>query len=67
VAKLDSRMVLEPWSAKITYDRGVWSGLITLRFVASPRRSILGPVGVGNTFSTTTLGPSRVAAASSCT
>ena len=34
-AKLDPHMVLEAWdeSAKITYDRAVWSELVSMRFV----------------------------------
>jgi DNA replication protein DnaC len=49
-AKLDPHMVLEAWdeSAKITYDRAIWSELITLRFVEQARNAfILGPVGIG--------------------
>jgi DNA replication protein DnaC len=52
-AKLDPHMVLEAWDeeAKITYDRGIWSELVTLRFVEQARNAfILGPVGVGKTF-----------------
>ena len=58
-AKLDPHMVLEAWDeeAKITYDHGIWSELITLRFVEQARNAfILGPVGVGKTFLATALG-----------
>ena len=58
-AKLDPSMVLEAWdeSAKITYDHGIWSELVSLRFVEQARNAfILGPVGVGKTFLATALG-----------
>ena len=58
-AKLDPHMVLEAWDedAKITYDRAVWSELVSLRFVEQARNAfILGPVGVGKTFMATALG-----------
>ena len=47
-AQLDPHMVLEAWdeAAKITYDRAVWSELVSLRFVDQARNAfILGPVG----------------------
>ncbi|MHB8431448.1 MAG: ATP-binding protein [Acidimicrobiales bacterium] len=58
-ARLDPNMVLEAWDedAKITYDRAVWSELVSLRFVEQARNAfILGPVGVGKTFMATALG-----------
>jgi DNA replication protein DnaC len=58
-ARLDPHMVLEAWDdeAKITYDRAVWSELISMRFVEEARNAfILGPVGVGKTFLATALG-----------
>lgn len=58
-AKLDPSMTLEAWddTANITYDRAVWSELVSMRFVDQARNAfILGPVGVGKTFLATTLG-----------
>ena len=58
-AHLDPHMVLEAWDedAKVTYDREVWSELVSMRFVAEARNAfILGPVGVGKTFMATALG-----------
>jgi DNA replication protein DnaC len=58
-ARLDPHMVLEAWDeeAKITYDRAVWSELVSMRFVEHARNAfILGPVGVGKTFMATALG-----------
>ena len=58
-AKLDPSMTLEAWddTAAITYDRAVWSELVSLRFVDQARNAfILGPVGVGKTFLATALG-----------
>ena len=58
-ARLDPHMVLEAWDtdANITYDREVWSELVSLRFVEQARNAfILGPVGVGKTFMATALG-----------
>lgn len=58
-AHLDPHMVLEAWDddARVTYDRAVWSELISLRFVEQARNAlILGPVGVGKTFMATALG-----------
>jgi DNA replication protein DnaC len=58
-ARLDPHMVLEAWDeeAKVTYDRAVWSELISMRFVEQARNAfVLGPVGVGKTFLATALG-----------
>jgi DNA replication protein DnaC len=58
-AKLDPSMTLEAWddTAVITYDRAVWSELVSMRFVDQARNAfILGPVGVGKTFLATALG-----------
>jgi hypothetical protein len=47
-AKLDPTMTLEAWDqgAKITYERAVWSELVSLRFVEQARNAfILGPSG----------------------
>jgi DNA replication protein DnaC len=58
-ARLDPDMTIECWdeSAKITYDRAVWSELESLRFVEQARNAfVLGPVGVGKTFLATALG-----------
>jgi DNA replication protein DnaC len=58
-AKLDPHMVLEAWdeTAKVTYDRAIWSELVSLRFVEQARNGfVLGPVGVGKTFLATALG-----------
>lgn len=59
VAKLDPSMTLEAWddTAAITYDRAVWTELVSMRFVDQARNAfILGPVGVGKTFLATALG-----------
>ncbi len=51
-AKLDPSMTLESWDddAAVSYDRALWSELVTLRFVADAHNVlILGPVGVGKT------------------
>lgn len=58
-ARLDPSMTLERWddTAAITYDRAVWSELVSMRFVDQARNAfILGPVGVGKTFLATALG-----------
>ncbi|MCL4445794.1 MAG: IS21-like element helper ATPase IstB [Actinobacteria bacterium] len=58
-AHLDPNMVLEAWDddAKVTYDKEVWSELISMRFVEQARNAIiLGPVGVGKSFMATALG-----------
>ena len=58
-AKLDASMTLEAWddTASITYDRSVWTELVSMRFVDQARNAfILGPVGVGKTFLATALG-----------
>jgi len=58
-AHLDPAMRLELWdaSAKVTYDRAVWSELVALRFVEAHRHvAIVGPVGVGKTFLAHALG-----------
>jgi DNA replication protein DnaC len=58
-AKLDPSMTLEAWddTAAVTYDRAVWSELVSMRFVDHARNAfILGPVGVGKTFLATALG-----------
>ena len=58
-ARLDPHMVLEAWDddAKVTYDKEIWSELVSMRFVDDARNAfILGPVGVGKTFMATALG-----------
>jgi DNA replication protein DnaC len=58
-AHLDPAMVLEAWddTAEVTYDRAVWSELVSLRFVEQADNVlVLGPVGVGKTFLATALG-----------
>jgi DNA replication protein DnaC len=58
-AHLDPHMVLEAWDddAKVTYDKAVWSELVSMRFVEQARNAIiLGPVGVGKSFMATALG-----------
>ncbi len=58
-ARLDPEMVLEAWdeTADVTYDRAIWSELVSLRFVESAQNVLfLGPVGVGKTFLATALG-----------
>ena len=58
-ARLDPDMTIEAWdeTAGITYDRAIWSELVSLRFVEQARNAfILGPVGVGKTFLATALG-----------
>jgi len=68
-AHLDPHMVLEAWDddAKVTYDKAVWSELVSMRFVEQARNAIiLGPVGVGKSWRPPS-GTSRVAGASTCT
>jgi DNA replication protein DnaC len=58
-AHLDPTMVLEAWddNAEVTYDRAIWSELVSLRFVEQAHNAlILGPVGVGKTYLATALG-----------
>jgi DNA replication protein DnaC len=58
-AHLDATMVLEAWddTAAVTYDRAVWSELVSLRFVEQAHNVlVVGPVGVGKTFLATALG-----------
>lgn len=58
-AHLDPTMVLEAWdeTAEVTYDRAMWSELVSLRFVDNAQNVlVLGPVGVGKTFLATALG-----------
>ena len=58
-AHLDPAMVLEAWddTAEVTYDRAVWSELVSLRFVEQADNVlVMGPVGVGKTFLATALG-----------
>ena len=58
-AHLDPAMVLEAWddTAEVTYDRAVWSELVSLRFVEQADNVlVLGPVGVGKTLLATALG-----------
>jgi DNA replication protein DnaC len=58
-AHLDPTMVLENWdeSAEVTFDREIWSELVSLRFAdAAQNVLVLGPVGVGKTFLATALG-----------
>ena len=49
-ARLDPSMTLEAWddTAAITYDRAIWSELVSMRFVDQARNAfILGPGGRG--------------------
>lgn len=58
-AGLDPDMVAERWdkSAKVHYDKRVFSELCSLRFVDAKRNVVvLGPVGVGKTFLASALG-----------
>ena len=62
-AGLDPTMCLEHWddTAKVTYDRPMWTELCSLRFVdAGHNALIMGPVGVGKTFLATALGHAAV-------
>jgi DNA replication protein DnaC len=58
-AGLDPDMVIERWdkTAKVHFDRRVFSELCTLRFLEAHRNVVvLGPVGVGKTFLACALG-----------
>ena len=58
-AHLDPAMRLELWddSAKVSFDKAMWSELVSLRFVEAHRHvAIVGPVGVGKTFLSHALG-----------
>jgi DNA replication protein DnaC len=58
-AHLDPAMVMEAWdeTANVTYDRAIWSELVSLRFVDRAQNVlVLGPVGVGKTFLASALG-----------
>lgn len=62
-AGLDATMTLDRWDegAKVTYDRGIWRELTSLRFVEAGHSAlIMGPVGVGKTFLATALGHAAV-------
>lgn len=57
--RLDPLQVWERWdeSAKVSYDRKLWSELLSLRFMEAHHHVlILGPVGVGKTFMANALG-----------
>jgi len=58
-ARLDATMTLEGWddTTHAVYDRDLWAELCTLRFVDDHRDLvIMGPVGVGKTFTASALG-----------
>ena len=58
-ARLEPQAQLEHWdgTAKVTYDRALWSELVSLRFLDGPHHvAIVGPVGVGKTFLAHALG-----------
>ena len=58
-ARLEPRAQIENWdeTAKVTYDRALWSELVSLRFLEGPHHvAIVGPVGVGKTFLAHALG-----------
>jgi len=58
-ARLDPGMHLAVWddSAKVSFDRQLWSELVTLRFVEAHHNVvIIGPVGVGKTHLASALG-----------
>lgn len=58
-AGLDAAMRIDTWDehADLTYDRGLWSDLTSLRFTEAGHAAlILGPVGVGKTHLATALG-----------
>jgi DNA replication protein DnaC len=57
--RLDALQVWERWdeSTKVTYDRKLWSELLSLRFMEAHHHVlILGPVGVGKSFMANALG-----------
>ncbi len=58
-ARLEPQAQLENWdeTARVTYDRTLWSELVSLRFLEGPHHvAIVGPVGVGKTFLAHALG-----------
>ncbi len=58
-AHLEPQAQLENWdeTARVTYDRTLWSELVSLRFLEGPHHvAIVGPVGVGKTFLAHALG-----------
>lgn len=58
-ARLEPQAQLENWdeTARVTYDRTLWSELVSLRFLEKPHHvAIVGPVGVGKTFLAHALG-----------
>jgi len=58
-ARLDRTMMLDAWddSSKVSFDRDLWSELVSLRFLDDFYNAIvLGSVGVGKTFMATDLG-----------
>jgi DNA replication protein DnaC len=62
-AGLDPDMAFENWdgTTKVSYDRGVFDELCSLRFIdAGHNALIMGPVGVGKTFVATALGHAAV-------
>jgi DNA replication protein DnaC len=62
----DPAMVLEAWdgTADVTYDRAIWSELVSLRFVENAQNVlVVGPVGVGKTLLADVARPHRVPAA----
>ena len=62
-AGLDPAMTLDRWddTAKITYDRAIWTELCSLRFVDPGHNAVvMGPVGVGKTFLATALGHAAI-------
>lgn len=58
-AHLDADMQVERWdaSAAVTYDKSMWSALVSLRFIEQHEHvALVGPVGVGKTFLAHALG-----------
>jgi len=56
---LDPSMVLDAWddTANVTFDRGLWAEIVTLRFFEKHLHlMLLGPVGVGKTFMANAVG-----------